>query len=240
MRRGCRSGRHGALRRDRVGCAARPAERRTRRGARRTRGGTCAGSAAARSGPRCSTARSTPSRHSARTSSRVGSPSRVAEHLREQPRVPERAAREHHGRGGRWARSTARMCLAPSMPPETITGTASSSTSRPRARSPACPCGARRPSAGGSETPATPASSTSRRASLEALDPARLGAARSLTVTGRPEPSRAARATATAVSGSLDQRGARAGLHHLRHRAAHVEVDQVGAALGATAAAASA
>ena len=39
---------------------------------------------------------------------------------------------------------------------------------------------------------------------LEALDAARLDApARSLTVTGRPEPSRAARATATAVSGSL-------------------------------------
>ena len=32
--------------------------------------------------------------------------------------------------------------------------------------------------------------------------------------------------------GVLDQRGARAGLADLRHRAAHVQVDEVGAALG--------
>ena len=55
---------------------------------------------------------------------------------------------------------------------------------------------------------------------------------RSFTVTGRPEPSIAARATATATSGSREQRRAGAGLEHLRHRAAHVEVDQVGPGLG--------
>jgi hypothetical protein len=50
--------------------------------------------------------------------------------------------------------------------------------------------------------PATPASSTSRRAtSSPSASPIRRPA-RSLTVTGRFEPSRAARATATAVSGS--------------------------------------
>ena len=56
---------------------------------------------------------------------------------------------------------------------------------------------------------------------------------RSLTVTGRPEPSRAARATATAVSGSLSIAAPAPVLHDLRHRAAHVQVDEVGAgALG--------
>ena len=51
--------------------------------------------------------------------------------------------------------------------------------------------------------PATPASSTSRRASSRPSIPPALTDARSLTVTGSPEPSRAARATATARSGSL-------------------------------------
>ena len=50
--------------------------------------------------------------------------------------------------------------------------------------------------------PATPASSTSRRATSTPSVSPRLRPARSLTVTGRPEPSRAASATATAVSGS--------------------------------------
>ena len=55
---------------------------------------------------------------------------------------------------------------------------------------------------------------------------------RSLTVTGRPLPSRAARATATARSGSLSSAAPGAGLADLRHRAAHVEVDQVDAGRG--------
>ena len=47
-----------------------------------------------------------------------------------------------------------------------------------------------------------------------------------MTVTGSPEPSIAARATATASVRVGDQRRPGAGLQHLRHRAAHVEVDQ--------------
>ena len=102
----------------------------------------------------------------------------------------------------------------------------------PRARSRACPCGAPRRERGWKPIAATPASSTSRWASSKpSVSPGR-GPERSLTVTGRPLPSRAARATATARVGVLDQRGAGAGLADLRHRAAHVEVDEVGAALG--------
>ena len=56
---------------------------------------------------------------------------------------------------------------------------------------------------GWNEMPATSASSTSRRASSTPSVPLGLMLPRSLTVTGRPEPSCAALATATAVSGSL-------------------------------------
>ena len=55
---------------------------------------------------------------------------------------------------------------------------------------------------------------------------------RSFTVTGSPEPSAAARATATARSGSRSSAAPAPVLTHLRHRAAHVQVDQVGARLG--------
>ena len=51
--------------------------------------------------------------------------------------------------------------------------------------------------------PATPASSTSRCATSSPSTPPGFSPARSFTVTGRPEPSLAAFATATAVSGSL-------------------------------------
>ena len=66
---------------------------------------------------------------SARTSSRVGSSSRVAEHLREQPRVAERAAGEHDRRAAGVLEHAADVLGARRMPPETITGTGSSSTS---------------------------------------------------------------------------------------------------------------
>ena len=53
---------------------------------------------------------------------------------------------------------------------------------------------------------------------------------RSLTVTGRPLPSRAARATATARSGSSSSAAPAPVLQTFGHRAAHVEVDHVDAA----------
>ena len=109
----------------------------------------------------------------------------------------------------------------------------------PRARSRACPCGARRPSAGGSRSPRRrPRRRAGGRASKPLLSPGRRPE-RSLTVTGtrpRAAPSRraldgGARERDGAV-GVGEQRGAGAGLAHLRHRAAHVDVDRVGAARG--------
>ena len=54
---------------------------------------------------------------------------------------------------------------------------------------------------------------------------------RSFTVTGRPLARAAARATATARSGSSSSAAPAPGLADLRHGAAHVDVDQVGAGL---------
>ena len=82
------------------------------------------------------------------------------------------------------------------------------------------------------QSPATPASSTRRRATSTPLRSPGGRPERSLTVTGSPLPRAAALASATARSGSAEQRRAGAGLAHLGHRAAHVEVDQVGAGGG--------
>ena len=80
--------------------------------------------------------------------------------------------------------------------------------------------------------PATPASSTSRRASsTPARSPGRCPG-RSLTVTGRPLPSRRRAGDRDRLVGVVEQRRARAGLADLAHRAAHVQVDQVGARVG--------
>ena len=79
--------------------------------------------------------------------------------------------------------------------------------------------------------PATPASSTSRCASSYAVASRPSSCPlRSFTVTGRPEPSRAAARDRDRGVVVLEHRRARAGLHDLRDRAAHVEVDEVGAA----------
>ena len=120
-----------------------------------------------------------------------------------------------------------------SRPPETITGTSSASTSSrgervvraarvllrgvPRVEGDARPRRPRRPA--GAPAP--------RRRGRPGLRPGR-----SLTVTGRPLPSPAARGDRDRLVGVVEQRGAGAGLADLAHRAAHVEVDQVGARLG--------
>ena len=83
---------------------------------------------AARSAPRCSSARSQTHSHSATISSRVGSPSRVprtcsnSHGLPSAPRASMTAAQPVRS-------NTQRTCSAPCMPPETITGTGSRSTS---------------------------------------------------------------------------------------------------------------
>ena len=145
----------------------------------------------------------------------VEHPAPLVEHLRRGSarrcacRAPGRTAtgcRARRGRASpprsRWTRT--RRGRAP-RPPSRPTRSPAPAARRPAAwpaRSPACPCGARPRSAGGTSRPATPASSTSRRATSKPSTPPGLSDARSLTVTGRPEPSRAASATATAVSGS--------------------------------------
>ena len=80
--------------------------------------------------------------------------------------------------------------------------------------------------------PATPASSTSRRASSTPARSPGSRPGRSFTVTGRPLPSPAARAMRHRPVGVVEQGGAGAGLADLADRAAHVEVDHVGAGVG--------
>ena len=114
-----------------------------------------------------------------------------------------------------------------------ITGPRSARRAHGRGRSRARPCAGSRPGAGWKPIAATPASSTSRSGQLEALAVARLEPRAQLDGDRRPRrPPRAARAIASASSGSAEQRGAGAGLADLAHRAAHVDVDQVGAGLG--------
>ena len=77
------------------------------------------------------------------------------------------------------------------------------------------------------QSPATPPSSASRRASSIPLRSPGRNPERNLTVTGRPLPRAAARATRDRALGLGQQRRPGAGLAHLRNRAAHVDVDQI-------------
>ena len=153
-----------------------------------------------------------------------------AEQPLEPPRVAERAAREHHRRRRRSAsKAAATRLVVEQAAGERSPARRAPPPARARARSRACPCAAARRGGGGRRCPPRRPPSTSRCASsTPARSPGRCPG-RSFTVTGRPLPSRAACAIATALSVVLQQRGAGAGLADLAHRAAHVQVDQVGA-----------
>ena len=159
----------------------------------------------ARSAPRCSSARSI-------TQSELGDD--LVGGRRARSRAPESARSKSHGLpsaprasitaaapvslvgGARPARRRAR-------PPETITGTRQPLDELARrARSRACPCAGPGARAGGRRSPRRRPPRRGARASVEAgAVRRRASPERSFTVTGRPLPSRAARATATAVRG---------------------------------------
>ena len=204
------------------------------RGARRTKGRPCASSARpARA--RCSTARSISQSSSARTSSAAGRRRRAAQQLLEQPRVAERSTREHH-RVHTGALEGGADCLgAVQAAGEDHRPGERTRPAWPRGRSRACPCGGPARCAGGSRSPATPASSTRRCAS--ATPSASPGAAPGAQLDGDRQAAALARGARDRDRhvGVVDQRRAGAGLADLRHRAAHVEVDEVGARAAATA-----
>ncbi len=125
-----------------------------------------------------------------------------AEHAREQQRVAEGAAGEHD-RPAPVCRHAFVIHSGSFMPPEMITGTGNSANSfaaSSRSGAPLCCTCAER---GWKVMAETPASSTSRCATAYPSCSPFFTPERNFTVTGRPEPSRAAFATATAVSGSL-------------------------------------
>ena len=187
-------------------------------GGRRTRGRTCAGSGPR--GPRRG------ARRRGRSSSRARPgppPARrllvaAASSSCEQPRVAERAAGEHHGRGAGRARRPRARASASLRPPVRITGAGSACDERARpARSRGCPCAGRRPSGGGRRSRRRPPRRRAGgRARSRCCSPAR-SPERSLTVTGS-----AARRLARALDGGArhrdgalgvgQQRGAGAGL----------------------------
>ena len=170
-------------------------------GVRRTTGRTCAGSGrrAARRGARRRGRSSSRARPAPRA--RVGASSRQPEQLLEQPRVAKRAAREHHGRGAGLLEGRERVPRR-LRPPVRITGASSVAHERGGELVVGTPCGGRRAERGWNAIAATPASRQGGgRARSRSCSPGRRPE-RSLTVTGRPLPSRAARATATATSGS--------------------------------------
>ena len=89
----------------------------------------------ARSAPQCSAARSRTQRSSASISAAPGGSVRAPVELVEDPRVAERAARDHHRVGAGLARRRARARSASRRPPETITGTRCPPRSSARASS---------------------------------------------------------------------------------------------------------
>ena len=154
-----------------------------------------------------------------------------AEHLPEQPRVAERPAREHdRRRAGALVGAEDRLRGAQAAGEDDRRIEASPPAER-RARSRACPCGAPRRCGVKAD-----------RADARVVDEA----VRELVAVGLPRAlagaqlhgDRQARALASGARhrhrgvGVLDERRAGAGLAHLGHRAAHVEVDEVGAVLG--------
>ena len=144
------------------------------------------------------------------------------------------------------ARRRRRASSAVRRPPETITGTrvpsrssAATSSRDERVVGPAAVALARR-RAGAGSTAATPGLGDQAPGELDAGAVAGLACPdRSFTVTGRPEPSRAALRDGDRELVVAEQGGAGARLQDLRHRAAHVEVDQRRARRAATVAAAS-
>ena len=174
-----------------------------------TRGRTCAGCARPRDrAPVLLGALEDPAELRRRPPRAIGGSARAPGQLLEDPRIAERRRGRPSPRRRPSARRRRATRSASPSPPEMITGQSSprprssATSSRGQRRSPAAPCGGRRPSAGGSRSRRPP---PPRPGAARGRSPARSpgsGPERSFTVTGRPEPSPAARATATARSGS--------------------------------------
>ena len=153
-------------------------------GARRTRGRTCAGSAS-RAPRRDARRRARSSSRAPRAPPRAWAPARGRPSSSlEQPRVAERAAREHHRRAPVCSKASRTLRGVVEPAGEDHRRRQRARPAAPRARSRARPCAGPRPSAGESAIAATPASATSRWARSKPLvSPARRPE-RSLTVTG--------------------------------------------------------